>query len=93
MDVVRYAGVQGELLRQEFPHYVEHELAPVVLTSGPAWHRTFAWTPPDGVRVRQQQLYFVTPGTGFTATATTPESRAHSSSEVFDDVLRRAIFW
>jgi hypothetical protein len=93
VDVAEYATVQGDLLRRQFPHYIEHDVSMVELASGMAWARTFAWSPPDGVRVRQRQLYFVVPGTGFTATATTPESQVQRFSEVFEDVLRRAIFW
>ena len=72
---------------------VAHEVLPVELPSGPARRRRFSWTPPDGVRVLQRQLYFVVPGTGFTATATTPEAQVHRFAEVFDDILRRANFW
>jgi hypothetical protein len=93
IDLTRYAAIQGELLRREFPHYVEHEFDAVVLPSGSARHRRFAWTPPGGERVEQRQLYFVTPGTGFTATATAPETHVHRFGEVFDEVLHRAIFW
>lgn len=40
----------------------------------PGWIRRFEWTPPDGVRVTQVQLYAVVDGRGYTATATAPSA-------------------
>ncbi len=83
----RYAAVQGELLRREFPQFEEIALVELPLAGGTALLRRFSWSPPDGVRVTQQQVYLATPGTGFTATATTPTTTSARYAPVFDMVL------
>jgi hypothetical protein len=92
IDTGRYAAVQGDLLRKEFPGYREHAFTVVALGAGPAYMRHFSWTPPDGVAVVQQQIYFTRPGTGYTATATTPHASAERFAALFDEVLRRLEF-
>lgn len=76
IDTKEYADYQGELLRSEFPHYREHDYREIEVFGGGrrGYIRQFEWTPPDGVRVMQLQLYYAEPGRGFTATATTPSS-------------------
>ena len=69
IDTARYASVQGELLRREFPGFHEHAFTLVPLSAGPAYLRLFSWTPPDGVAVVQQQVYFARDGAGYTATS------------------------
>jgi len=88
----RYAEVQGQLLRREFPQYSEDGLEPVSFPGGIALLRRFSWTPPDGVRVHQHQLYLVHPGTGFTATATAPTTSIGRFAAVFEQVLRSLQF-
>jgi hypothetical protein len=73
VDSERYAAVQGDLLREDFPDYEEKEFAAVTIFGGRSGYmRSFEWTPPDGVRVAQIQLYYAENGRGYTATATTP---------------------
>jgi hypothetical protein len=92
IDTERYASVQGELLRKEFPGYREHAFTVVPLSVGPAYLRLFSWTPPDGVAVVQQQVYFARGGAGYTATATAPQHAAERFTALFDEVLRRLEF-
>lgn len=73
IDTQRYAEVQGELLRKEFPGYREFAFEPTkMLGDRQGYIRRFEWTPPDGVAVTQIQLYYAENGRGYTATATTP---------------------
>jgi hypothetical protein len=84
----RYAGVQGDLLRGEFPAYKEASFEPVDLFGGRRGYlRHFEWTPPDGVPVTQIQLYHAEKGRGFTATATTPSTVFPAVESVLRDVL------
>jgi hypothetical protein len=92
MDTEHYASVQGDLLRKEFPGYREHAFTLVPLSAGPAYLRLFSWTPPDGVAVVQQQVYFARGGAGYTATATAPQHAAERFTALFDQVLRRLEF-
>jgi hypothetical protein len=70
-----YVDAQTALLQREFPEFHQYRLEPFLLPGGiDARLREFAWTPPEGERVRQVQLYAVREGRGITATATTPES-------------------
>jgi serine/threonine protein kinase len=88
IDVTRYATIQGDLLRREFPGYVEHGFQPFAFASGQqGYRRDFEWTPPDGVCVRQVQLYYAGGGRGFTATATTPASFAPGLMGLFNTTL------
>ncbi|WP_394553619.1 DcrB-related protein [Agromyces sp. MMS24-JH15] len=74
IDTDHYASVQGELLEREFPGYRQHgELEEYGIGNVSGRLREFSWTPPDGVTVRQIQLYAAYDGQGWTATATTPE--------------------
>ncbi len=73
IDTSRYAGIQGDRLRTDFPGYTEHWVEERdVLGGRPGVMRSFTWTPPDGVPVTQVQLYYAISGRGYTATATTP---------------------
>ncbi len=75
IDSHRYAEIQGDILRREFPAYREFSYGPVeMFGSEPAYRREFEWTPPDGVAVTQIQMYCAIRGRGYTATATTPSS-------------------
>jgi hypothetical protein len=88
IDARQYADVQGELLRNEFPGYVEHEFEPARVFGGrPGWRRHFSWTPPDSERVTQIQAYYAAAGRGYTATATTPSSSFESLEADFHRVL------
>lgn len=83
-----YARIQGDLLRTEFPRYVEHAFTPALVFGGrPGFVRRFSWTPPDGVSVTQIQLYHAQGGRGFTATATTPSTQF----ERHEPALRRIL--
>jgi hypothetical protein len=69
----QYASVQGKLLEEEFPEYIEIAFEPSLVFGGLAgWMRRFEWTPPDGGVITQVQIYAVKDSRGFTATATTP---------------------
>jgi hypothetical protein len=71
-----YAMIQGDLLRNEFPGYVEHTFeAATVFGHLQGYLRDFGWTPPDGAPVRQLQQYAVRDGRGYTATATVPATQ------------------
>ena len=89
IDTEQYATVQGDLLRKEFPDYEEKSFDPVrVLGDRDGYVRTFEWTPPDGVRVAQSQLYFAEGGRGYTATATTPAANLGDVEAVLIQVMR-----
>lgn len=91
MSTEEYMTIQGDLLRKEFPHYREFQLAPIFLGHFPAWIREFSWKPPDGVQVTQFQLYCVVTtaeGTrGLTATGTTPTTNVHRCRQVMMSIL------
>lgn len=73
LDVERYVAIQGELLDRQFTGYYEESLEPAEVFGGRSGYiRRFGWSPPDGVPVRQIQVYAVEDGRGFTATATAP---------------------
>jgi hypothetical protein len=73
IDTNRYAEVQGNLLRTEFPGYHEMTFEPMTMFGDRSgFLRRFQWTPPDGVPVTQVQLYYAEDGRGYTATATSP---------------------
>jgi hypothetical protein len=73
IDTEKYAMVQGDLLRTEFPSYTEHIFEQVQIFGGRTGYlRHFQWTPADGVPITQIQLYYAESGRGYTATATTP---------------------
>jgi tetratricopeptide (TPR) repeat protein len=77
IDTDQYASIQGELLNEEgkFPSYQERQFEPIEVFGGrKGMIRTFEWSPPDGVRVTQVQIYYAEGGRGYTATATTPSS-------------------
>ena len=83
IGVEQYAQVQGDLLRKEFPGYREFSYRSVTAFGQPGYLRHFEWTPPDGVRVTQLQVYTVTTGRGWTATATTPSTNFHRFEVAF----------
>lgn len=86
----RYASVQGELLREEFPEYVEHSFENSdILGDRPGFVRTFSWTPTDGVAVTQVQYYYANDGRGYTATATTPSTNYEDIQGVLRQALRQ----
>lgn len=73
VDLHRYAGAQGELLRTEFPGFVENTFEEMTVFRDRAGYlRRFEWSPPEGERVTQLQLYYVEDARGYTATATSP---------------------
>ena len=75
IDTNQYAGVQGQLLRNEFPGYEEYAFESTEVFGGRRGYlRHFEWTPPDGVPVTQLQLYYAENGRGYTATATAASS-------------------
>lgn len=88
IDCTRYAEVQGELLRREFPGFFEYSFGPrPTFGHNSGYVRRFSWVPPDGVQVHQVQLYFVRPGRGFTATATTPSTNVDRFNSTFELIL------
>ncbi len=92
VTTAQYAAVQGDLLTREFPHYTQHALVLVVTPQGPAPMRVFEWSPPDGVRVLQHQLYWTRDGVGFTMTATCPSTVASQYKAVFHETLIHTSF-
>ena len=86
-----YMTIQGNLIRNEFPHYREFRLIPIFFDHFPAWLREFSWVPPDGVPVTQFQAYCVVntaQGTrGLTATGTTPTTNVHRCRQVMLSVI------
>ncbi|MDT5009906.1 MAG: hypothetical protein QOH57_1523 [Mycobacterium sp.] len=88
IDTQAYANVQGDLLRREFPGYVEHSFEPFPAFGRQGWLRVFQWAPPDGVRVTQMQMYFAENGRGYTATATTPSTQLARFEHIFGQILR-----
>jgi hypothetical protein len=88
-----YAAAQGRLLRTEFPGYVENAFEEIEMFGGRSGYlRRFEWSPPDGERVTQLQLYYVENGRGYTATATSPSTvfRQHET-EIIGILLRLRI--
>jgi len=71
VDSQAYAETQEKLLREEFPEYNQIDYEPMtMLGNREGFIRRFEWTPPDGMRVTQLQLYCVNNGRGYIATAT-----------------------
>jgi hypothetical protein len=88
LDVERYVAIQGELLDREFVGYYEESLEPARVFGGRSGYiRRFGWSPPDGVPVRQIQVYAVEEGRGFTATATAPLHAAPGFEAVFAGLI------
>lgn len=88
IDVDRYVALQGELLDTEFTGYYEESLEPAEVFGGRRGYiRRFGWSPPDGVPVRQIQVYAVEEGYGYTATATTPLTQYDRFEALFEDVI------
>ena len=88
LDSEQYATAQGDLLRREFPGYVEHRFDRTAVFGMDGFLRQFEWTPPDGVRVAQVQAYATRAGRGFTATGTAPATVAAEHTRTFLEVLR-----
>ncbi|UDY34998.1 DcrB-related protein [Dermatobacter hominis] len=88
ITTAQYAATQGELLRREFPGYVEHRVDETGVFGMDGYLRQFEWTPPDGVRVAQVQAYATREGRGYTATGTAPATVAGEHIRTFLDVLR-----
>lgn len=65
-----YAGLQGSLLRDEFPGYIEELFGPSDAFGQKGFVRKFSWDPPSGQPVTQVQIYFALNGRGFLATST-----------------------
>ncbi len=87
--VEEYARSQGELLQSEFPEYHELAFDPIELAdSSTAYLRRFEWTPPEGERIAQIQLYHVHDGRAVTATATTPATTLERFELDFVTLLR-----
>lgn len=75
-DSQRYALLQGELCRKEFPGYRELAFESARVFGGKdGYVRRFVWNPPDGVPVTQIQGFYAEPERGFTFTATTPSTQ------------------
>lgn len=71
IDSRSYAETQEKLLRDEFPEFSQIDFEPMTIFGNhEGFMRRFEWTPPDGKRVTQLQLYAVINGRGYTATAT-----------------------
>lgn len=87
LDTARYAQIQGELLRREFPGFEERRSGPDAVFGGrEGFRREFTWVPPDGVRVFQTQVYWVNAGRGYTATSTATVADHAGAREVLDSV-------
>lgn len=92
MTTDEYAHLQGSLLQREFPGYTQLSFDRVDVGPVPALLRDFQWTPPDGLTVRQLQLYLVLSGRGYTATATAPVTRFPQLEQIFRGTLTRMRF-
>ena len=89
IDTHRYALLQSDALRNEFNLYQELEFrADTVFGDRQGYVRSFEWTPPDGMRVSQIQLYHAIPGRGYTATASTPTWHFAEVRPVLERVLQ-----
>jgi tetratricopeptide (TPR) repeat protein len=89
IDSAAYAETQGSLLEKEFSAYEEKTFEQVaVFGDHDGYVRTFEWTPRDGVRVAQVQVYFAEAGRGYTATATTPLSNMPAVEIMLAQTLR-----
>ncbi|HKI66432.1 MAG TPA: DcrB-related protein [Solirubrobacterales bacterium] len=88
VDAERYAVVQGEQLRSEFPGYRQIAFEPMRIMGGrDGFMRRFEWKPPDGVEVTQIQMYWVESSRGYTATATTSTPNFHATEGVLVRIL------
>ena len=87
IDLSAYALRQAVLLQNEFPRYTELLLTEIMTPQGPLPLRVFEWNPPNGVPVRQHQMYWVEPGLGYCATATAPATVADRHDDAFFAVL------
>ena len=83
LDSFRYAQIQGDLLRKEFPGYQEFSFDAHVVFGLPGFKRHFAWVPPDGLPVTQVQVYATNEGRGYTVTATTPSTNQERFWDTF----------
>jgi tetratricopeptide (TPR) repeat protein len=86
----QYASVQGDLLRngKDFPEYEEKSFEAIPIFGGRfGYMRHFEWTPPNGDRVAQLQLYYADNGRGYTATATTPATAFPERELVLRQIL------
>jgi hypothetical protein len=86
-DSTRYAQIQGELLYEEFPEYIEQAFDPVVFGGIEGWERRFEWKPADRDRVTQIQRYAVAAQRGYTATATVPAQSFSIHGELLQTLL------
>jgi hypothetical protein len=85
LDSRTYAQTQGELLRREFPQYLEYAFYACSIMGAPdGYRREFTWLPPNDTFVHQVQLYQVVEGRGFTATATARFAEHLESPEVVE---------
>jgi tetratricopeptide (TPR) repeat protein len=89
VTIEQYAETQGNLLATEFNGYEEKSYEPWAAfgVSG-GYLRSFEWTPDDGKRVWQTQIYYVENSRGYTATATTPADNYREVAIMLDQVLR-----
>lgn len=88
IDAARYAEIQGELLRFEFPYYRELSFnSALVFGNRRGYMRRFQWTPPDGLQVTQIQLYFAEYGRGYAATATASTIYFERYAEQLEKIL------
>jgi hypothetical protein len=96
IDTEKYASVQGELLRTDFPGYRELALEEAdIFGDRKGVIRRFEWEPPDGVPVTQIQIYYAERGRGYTATCTTPSTAfpryEFDLREVLDGLMIEAV--
>lgn len=92
VDTERYAEVQGGLLANEFPEYVEVSFEPAeIFGQRRGYMRHFEWTPENGEPVTQIQLYFADRGRGYTATATVRNTVFLTAEPVLRSVLEALV--
>lgn len=88
MDLQSYADAQGQLLKEFFPSYTEHELSSAKMFGGrDVLLRRFEWIAPVDMRVAQVQIYYVEGGRGFTATATVEEGRLEQFQSSLAEIM------
>jgi len=89
IDLARYVDVQGALLEDEFPGYLQLSLEAIEVFGTSGMLRVFEWSPPDSRPVGQMQVYAVLDQRGFTATATATLENFNKYESVFARMLLR----
>jgi len=88
ISVEKYATVQGELLRTEFPDFQELDFGQTtVFGDKTGFMRRYQWRAPDKGMVSQVQIYYAADGRGYTATATVPSGELSRYEQVLFEII------